>query len=169
VFFVLGFCLFLAFIGALVLAASESLSSHALLITYVSVGLLVALGFYMLLSAAFPKLNYECHLSDRVGVRRGYLRSFTIGAIYSFLHLPCATPSLLAVTGLAVSSGSTFVGVSLLFFYFLGYGAPFLAVGLAFSALVPFFKKINEYRGVIYAMSGVLLMAAGLIILLGII
>jgi cytochrome c-type biogenesis protein len=146
--------------------ASNYLEAHAILITYISVGLLIAMGLYMLLSVIFPKINYECHLPVQLSVKSGYMRSFAIGAVYSFLHSPCSTPSLLAVAGLVMASDGIWVGGSLLFFYFLGYGIPFLLAGLAFGALMPFFKKVSEYRGMLYATSGVLLIAAGFIILL---
>ena len=59
--------------------------------------------------------------------------------------------------------------ILLLFLYFLGYGVPFLIAGLAFGALMPFFKKINEYRSMLYVMSGTLLIGAAITILVRIV
>jgi len=164
--FVLGLGLFLAVISIMVALASQFLVANALLITFVSSGLLIALGLYLILSIKFPKINYECHLPYQSGVKTGYLRSFLIGAIYSFLHTPCVTPILLAIMTLAFSTGNPWHAAGLIFVYFLGYGLPFLIAGATIGALIPLFKKIVKYRNDIYIASGLLLIGAGIVILI---
>ena len=164
-FFVLGLGLFLAIISILVSVASQFLSSNALTITLISSGLLIALGLYLILSIKFPRINYECHLPHHFGVKTGYLRSFLIGAIYSFLHTPCVTPIMLSIMTLALSTGNPWRAGGLMFVYFLGYGLPFIIAGPTFSLIVPLFKKIIRYRNEIYVASGLLLIGAGTIIL----
>ena len=164
-FFVLGLGLFLTIISILVSVASQFLASNALTITFISSGLLIALGLYLILSIKFPRINYECHLPHHFGVKTGYLRSFLIGAIYSFLHTPCVTPIMLSIMTLALSTGNPWRAGGLMFVYFLGYGLPFIIAGTAFGLIVPMFKKIIRYRNEIYVASGLLLIGAGTIIL----
>jgi cytochrome c-type biogenesis protein len=164
--FVLGLGLFLSLIGILVVLASQFLVTNALLITLVSSGLLVTLGLYLILSVKFPKINYECHIPYQSGIKTGYLRSFLIGVIYSFVHTPCVTPILLAIMALALSSGNPWNAGGLMFIYFLGYGLPFLLAGATIGALMPLFKRIVKYRNEIYIASGLLLMGAGITILI---
>ena len=165
IFFVLGLGSFLALVGVLVAIASEYLNRYAWLLTYISCGLLIILGLYMILAIRFPKINYECHLPRQTGIKTGYLRSFLIGAIYSVVHTPCITPILLAIMTLAFNTGSPWSAGGLMFVYFLGYGLPFLIAGIALGALMPYFKKVAEYRDAIYTSSGFLLIGAGIIIL----
>ena len=164
-FFVLGLGSFLALVGILVALASDYLNSYAWLFTFVSCGLLIVLGLYMILAIRFPKINYECHLPSQTGIKTGYLRSFIIGAVYSVVHAPCITPILLAIMTLAFNTGSPWSAGGLMFVYSLGYGLPFLLAGIALGALMPYFKKVAEYRDAIYTASGFLLVGAGIIIL----
>ena len=166
VFLVLGLGFFLAVISIMVALASQFLVANALLITFISSGLLIALGLYLVLSIKFPKINYECHLPYQSGIKTGYLRSFLIGAIYSFLHTPCVTPILLAIMTLAFSTGNPWHAAGLIFVYFIGYGLPFLIAGATIGILLPLFKKIVKYRNDIYIASGLLLIGAGIVILI---
>jgi cytochrome c-type biogenesis protein len=164
-FFVLGLGFFLALVGTLAIISSDYLDAHAVQVTHASVGLLIAIGVYMVLSAFFPKLNFECRLPARAGIKSGYMRSFVVGGLYSIVHSPCITPVLLAIMTLAVRERDAWVTGGLLFAYFMGYGFPFLLGGMALGAVMPLFKKISEYRNMIYASSGVLLIGAAVIIL----
>jgi cytochrome c-type biogenesis protein len=164
-FFVLGLGLFLAIIGVLVALASQFIDTHALLLTLISAGLLILLGIYSILSIKFPRINFECHLPTQNGINTGYLRSFVIGATYSFVHAPCATPILLSIFTLALGTGNPLSSGVLLFVYFLGYGLPFLIAGAAIGLLMPLFKKANTYHDEIYIASGLILIVAGAAIL----
>jgi cytochrome c-type biogenesis protein len=164
--FVLGLGLFLTIISILVALASQFLAANAVLITFISGGLLIALGLYLVLSIKFPKINYECHLQQKTSIKTGYLRSFLIGVIYSFVHTPCITPILLAIMTLAFSTGNPWHAGGLMFVYFLGYGLPFLIAGAAIGAFMPIFKGIIKYHNEIYVVSGLLLIGAGIIILI---
>jgi cytochrome c-type biogenesis protein len=166
IFFVLGLGLFLAIISILVTTASQFLSYNALIITFISSGLLIALGLYLILSIKFPIINYECRLPHQSGIKTGYLRSFLIGAIYSFVHSPCITPIMLSIMTLSLGTGNPWHAGGLMFIYFLGYGLPFLIAGATIGFLIPFFKKIIKYRNEIYIASGLLLIGAGVVILI---
>jgi len=164
-FFVIGLGSFLALLGTVAIISSDYLDAFGPQITYASIGLLIAIGIYMVLSVVFPIINYECRLPAQTGIKSGYFRSFAIGAVYSIVHSPCVTPALLAIMTLAVNSGDAWTSGSLLFVYFIGYGFPFLLGGLFLGVLMPLFKKVNEYRNVLYASSGLLLIGAGIVIL----
>lgn len=165
-FFVLGLGSFLTLILVMASLASGYLDAHAALIYISSCGLLIMLGFYMILAVKFPRINYECHLPSWAGMKAGYLRSFFIGAVYSVVHTPCITPILLAIATLVLNSGNPWNASGLMFVYFIGYGLPFLIAGIALGTLMPFFKKIAEYRDIIYISSGLLLIGSGIITLI---
>jgi cytochrome c-type biogenesis protein len=49
--------------------------------------------------------------------------------------------------------------------YSLGLGLPFLAIGLLFDHMLPWLKKIGRYSAHIYIISGILLIAIGILVL----
>jgi cytochrome c-type biogenesis protein len=49
--------------------------------------------------------------------------------------------------------------------YSLGLGLPFLIMGVAFDFIAPLLRKINRYTGWIYGISGLILIAVGVLIL----
>jgi cytochrome c-type biogenesis protein len=165
-FFVLGLGVFLSLIFSLGAMAGDFLNNYAGALPYISGGLIVLLGLYMLLSLRFPRLNYECHLPPAGGVRAGYFRSFIIGATYSLVHVPCITPVLLAIIMMGISSGNIWQAGGLMAVYFVGYGLPFLLAGAALGAAMPLLKKISQHRDALYTASGLLLIGVGIIILL---
>ena len=56
-------------------------------------------------------------------------------------------------------------GAYLLAMYSMGLGLPFLITGIAFDFLMPFLKNIGKYVNWVYTISGLLLMAIGILIL----
>ena len=54
---------------------------------------------------------------------------------------------------------------SLLAVYSLGLGLPFLVIGVAFDSIRPLLRRINRYSHVIYIISGLLLIAIGVLVL----
>jgi len=66
---------------------------------------------------------------------------------------------------LAATSEAVWHGAYLLAIYSLGLGLPFLMIGAAFDSVTPLLKRISRYSGLIYIISGVLLIAVGILIL----
>ncbi|OGO40161.1 MAG: hypothetical protein A2147_11090 [Chloroflexi bacterium RBG_16_57_8] len=128
-------------------------------------GLLVAFGVIMLASLKVPWLNFERRLRVGHGTRAGFARSFLIGAIFPVAWTPCASWALGSILILASASETAGQGAFLLAMYSLGIGLPFLAVGIAFDFLAPVLKNIARYSTVIYIISGILLIAVGVLIL----
>ena len=77
-------------------------------------------------------------LQNEVRIRRlleaGLLGAPVFGAVFALSWVPCLSPTLAAVLGLAGVGGSTGRAVALAIAYCLGIGLPFLAFGLACAA-----------------------------------
>ena len=65
----------------------------------------------------------------------------------------------------AAVSETAWQGAYLLASYSLGLGLPFLIMGVAFGFIAPLLKNISRYSNWIYIVSGVLLVAVGVLIL----
>lgn len=167
--FVLGFSIVFTAMGAIVGLAGVVINPNSLLVQRVSGSLLVAFGLYMLAAIKIPWLNYERRLSPSLGNTTGYLRSLLTGGVFTLALLPCVTPIAAGVLtiayDLAHSSETVWQGAYLLAVYSMGLGIPFLIIGAAFSSLTPLLKRIRRYSRAVYIISGVLLIAIGILIL----
>ena len=163
--FVAGFTIVFVILGVGAGLAGFAISSHLAVIRQIAGGLLIFLGLFMLASLKIPWLNYEKRLSLSRRNTTGYLRSFSIGAIFSLAWTPCVGPILGGILALAWSSETAWHGAYLLGIYSLGLGIPFLVIGAAFDSVIPLLKRIHRHSTVIYIFSGILLIAVGILIL----
>jgi len=163
--FVIGFSVVFTLFGAGAGLVGFALSSHLALIRQIAGSLLIVFGLCLLVALKVPWLNFERRLAPSQGVTIGYLRSFLTGSIFSVAWTPCIGPILGGILSLALGSETTWHGAYLLATYSLGLGLPFLAVGAAFDSMTPLLKRIHRYSSVIYIVSGVLLIAVGILIL----
>jgi len=165
--FVIGFSLVFIILGAGVGLLGLTLGVNTALARYIAGGLLIAFGIFLLASLKIPWLNYERRLAPSTGTTTGYLRSLLIGAIFSLAWTPCVGPVLGGILTLAWSSETAWQGASLLAVYSLGLGLPFLIIGAAFDSLRPLLRRIHRYSTWSYIISGLLLIAVGILILTG--
>jgi cytochrome c-type biogenesis protein len=164
--FVLGFSIVFIVLGTLAGLTGTIISSHSTIVRWVSGGLMLFFGIFMLLSPWISWLNYEKRLNSAVSTAGGYFRSILLGMIFAVAWTPCVGPILGGILSLALSSASVWQGTTLLAIYSLGAALPFLLLGLVFNSLQSLIKKIARYSKYVYLVSGILLIAVGVLILL---
>lgn len=163
--FVAGFSL--VFVG---LGASAGLIGAVIpasLLFRIAGSVLVLFGVWLLAARRIPWLNYEMRFRGSFGKRSGYLRSIGLGAVFALGWTPCVGPILGGILALASSAETAGQGSYLLLVYSLGLGVPFIAVGLAMGASVPVITWLSRRANVISALSGILLIAVGVMLLTG--
>ena len=163
--FVLGFSLVFTILGASVGLAGFALGANLALTHTIAGSLLIAFGLFLLAALKIPWLNYERRLAPSLGTTAGYLRSLLIGAIFSLAWTPCVGPILGGILTLAWGSETAWSGAYLLATYSLGLGLPFLVIGVAFDSIRPLLRRIQRYSTWSYIVSGLLLIAVGILIL----
>ena len=163
--FVIGFSIVFSLWGAGAGLIGSAFIAYSTVIRQIAGSLLIVFGLFLLAAQWVPWLNFEKRLSPSLGNTSSYLRSFIIGVIFPVAWIPCISWQLTGITTLAASSGTVWRGTYLLVIYSLGLGLPFLIVGAAFDSIIPLLKRIHRYSTAIYIFSGVLLIAAGILIL----
>jgi len=163
--FVIGFSIVFTILGAGVGLVGFAISAHLVIIRQIAGSLLIVFGLFILAALKVPWLNFEKHLAPSQSVTTGYLRSFLTGGIFSLAWTPCVGPILGGILTLALGSETAWQGAYLLAIYSLGLGLPFLIMGIAFDSITPLLKRIRRYSTVIYIISGLLLIATGILIL----
>jgi cytochrome c-type biogenesis protein len=162
--FVAGFAVVFIALGASAGLIGFALRSH-LLTLRIAGGLLITFGLFLLAALKFPWLNYEKQLAPSLGATTGYLRSFFIGVIFSLAWTPCVGGLLFGALALALGSEAPLPGAYLMATFSLGLSLPFLVIGLAFDWVRPLLKHIHRYSTWSYIVSGLLLIAVGILIL----
>jgi cytochrome c-type biogenesis protein len=165
--FVLGFSVVFIVLGAIFGLTGYAVNPDYPLLRKVAGGLLMAFGLFLLAATQVPWLNFEQRLAPALGGRAGYLRSFAIGGAFSLGWSACIGPILGGILTLAATKATAWQGAYLLGVFSLGLGFPFLAVGAAFDSVRPVLRRVQKYSGVIHIISGLLLVAVGILMLSG--
>lgn len=165
-FFVLGFALIFAMLGATASTIGVILHAHVLLLRQLSGVLLIIFGIVMtgLLPLRFVQMERRVH------VERGepaLLRSAFIGMAFSAGWSPCISPMLGSIFTIAAAGSTLAQGVFFLLIYALGLGVPFLLAGLLIDRAAPVVRRINRYTGPIAIAGGAILALTGILILSG--
>ncbi len=95
----------------------------------------------------------------------GFIGTFLVGIAFAAGWTPCIGPILGAILAIAASnSGGVGKGIILLSSYSAGLGVPFFISGLLFHSFLGFFDRFKKYIRIVEVMTGVLLMAAGILL-----
>jgi cytochrome c-type biogenesis protein len=87
-----------------------------------------------------------------------------LGGAFAVCAAPCIGTVLAAVLVLASDTGTAVRGAVLLAAYALGLGAAFLLAGIAFARTMSAFRWLRDRYTIIQAVSGVVLVALGLLL-----
>ena len=162
--FVSGFSLVFVAFGVSLGILGYFLRDHQDIILKVSGTLLIVMGLHLSGVITIPFLEREARVDAPTGSRVGYARSFVVGSTFSAGWSPCIGPTLGAILGLAVSSGTVAEAGVLLLIYSAGLSIPFLAMGLAYNSVKPVYQRIKRYSGVINYVSGAMLIVVGILV-----
>jgi cytochrome c-type biogenesis protein len=162
--FVSGFSLVFVAFGVSLGVLGYFLRDHQEIILKISGTLLIVMGLHLSGVITIPFLERERRVDAPAGSRIGYARSFVVGSTFSAGWSPCIGPTLGAILGLAVSSGTVAEAGVLLLIYSAGLSIPFLAMGLTYNSVKPLYQRIKRYSGVINYVSGAMLIVVGILV-----
>jgi cytochrome c-type biogenesis protein len=162
--FVSGFSLVFVAFGISLGVLGYFLRDHQDTILKISGTLLIVMGLHLSGVITIPLLERERRIDAPSNSRVGYARSFVVGSTFSAGWSPCIGPTLGAILGLALSSGTVAEAGVLLLLYSIGLSVPFLAMGLAYNLVRPLYERVRRYSGVVNAISGTMLIIVGILV-----
>jgi cytochrome c-type biogenesis protein len=163
--FVAGFSFIFVLLGATASMAGSLLSQHLDFIRVAGGVFIILMGIFMMDVIPIPFLQREAklHLKTRPA---GYAGTFVVGLVFGAGWTPCTGPFLGSVLTLAMEANTLSKGMTLLTFYSLGLGIPFILSGIAISAFLSTFGKLKKYLGAVKLVSGLILIIMGVLLIM---
>ena len=162
--FITGFSTVFIIMGASASYVGQLLAQYQNWVMKVGGVLIIILGIHFTGLITLPFLQMEKRLEFRKKPL-GYLGSFFVGIIFAAGWTPCIGPILSTILIYASTSKNLYTGILLLTIYSTGLGIPFFLSSLAFNSFLSTFEKIKRYMRVITLVSGLLLIAIGILML----
>ena len=94
----------------------------------------------------------------------GYIGSFLVGTAFAAGWTPCVGPVLGGILAYASTTESMQEGIVLLTSYSVGLGLPFFLTAFGVDSFLTHFKKMRHYLGGISIVSGMLMVAIGIML-----
>jgi cytochrome c-type biogenesis protein len=161
--FILGFSIVFVALGASASAIGQFLMSRLTVLNRVAGAIIIIFGLHTMGVLRIEWLYQE----KRVQTQRqpaGPLGAMLVGIAFAFGWTPCIGPILAGILAVAAGQDTVGDGVRLLSAYSLGLGVPFLATALAIDRFFAAFAKIRRHYHMIEIVSGLLLVAIGVLI-----
>jgi cytochrome c-type biogenesis protein len=161
--FVLGFTAIFVAEGALFGSFGELLRDHTVTIERIFGALTIVLGLVFLGRIPLLQREFRIHRLPPAGLVGAPL----LGVAFGVGWLPCLTPTLGAVTGLAYSESTAGRGALLMIFYCLGLGVPFLLVAAGVGWVSGALGFVRRHGQAVTQVGGVLLIVIGALLVSG--
>ena len=163
-FFVLGLSTVFLMMGYAASAFGRAFLQYQPMLVTASGIFVILLGLHFLHVFRIPILDREARIEagDKGGTAMG---AYLLGLAFAFGWTPCIGPQLSMILTLAATEparGTTLLGV-----YALGLGIPFLLSAIFIERSIGLMNRLKRHMGVIERISGVLLIAVGVLLLTG--
>lgn len=161
--FVIGFTVVFVALGATVTSIGHFLVSNRVLLQKISgmAMIIFGLNFIGILKLGF--LNGEKRINYKFSQLR-FLTSIVFGVVFGFGWTPCLGAFLGSALLLAGNSKTITQGILALLIYSIGLGIPFILTAVLFDRVKGAIGQIQKHGRVISIISGILLVAAGILV-----
>lgn len=161
--FVLGFGLVFAALGVL-LNTLLSAIAYDVQIWLSRIGgiVIIAFGLFLMGLITIPYLNREHKLKVHTKFKSRYLTSLVFGAAFAAGWTPCVGAVLGAILGLAATQPG--IAFALLLSYSIGFGLPFLLVGLFTTRAATLISRYGTWTSWVNHIFGAILVILGILI-----
>ena len=162
--FALGLISVFVLLGAGAAAAGINVVQDQFLLEKVAGFVLVVFGFVFMGLLPWPERLMGAGLITGARDRNS---SFLLGGAFAVCAAPCIGPVLASILVLAGGSGTVLEGSVLLAAYALGLSVPFVIAAALFTPAMGAFRWLRDHYDVIRIVSGLILVAVGLLLFFG--
>lgn len=164
--FVLGFSAVFAALGAMATTVGHLVREHIALLSKVAGTGIIVLGLHQ--TGVLPiRLLYADKRFHAMPTGAAGARAFLVGSAFAFGWSPCVGPILAVILAFAAAESTVAKGVSLLAIYALGLAFPFLLTAFSVQRFLLFYARFRSHLHKLEVGSGVVMVAAGILIFSG--
>ena len=164
--FILGFSVVFITLGAISTEVGQLLARYKSILAQVAGVVIILFGLHLTGILRINALYTDKRLhSVKGGSTAG--GAFLIGFAFAFGWTPCVGPILAVILGFAAEQDSVLKGIALLTVYSLGLAVPFLLTALLLERFLKFYSRFRAPMHAIEVASGALLIALGILLVLG--
>lgn len=161
--FVVGFSLVFITMGASITSLGKLLITNMDIFRKIGGILIVLFGIHITGLFSIKPLFYEKRLIPFEKLRKN-ISSVFVGMAFAAGWTPCVGPILASILIYAGSMETIGMGILLLSAYSLGLAVPFVLTAYAIGSFSEYFKRISKHLNTISIVSGLLLIAMGVLI-----
>jgi cytochrome c-type biogenesis protein len=163
--FVLGFSVVFIALGAVATGVGQVVNQYHSLLSKIAGVIVIIFGLHLTGILKIKALYADKRLHDVKGGSSA-VGSFAVGFAFAFGWTPCIGPILATILVLAGAQETVWKGVILLAVYSLGLAVPFLLTSLGVDRFLAFYGRFRRHLHTVEVLSGVLLIAIGVLIFL---
>lgn len=165
-FYIVGFSVVFVILGAAAAGIGGILRQYTAIIQRAGGALIIIFGLDFAGILPIRALAFERKLRlPSVVAQLGYLRPLLLGMIFGLAWTPCVGVVLGTILVLAANTGVVGEGALLLLIYSLGISIPFLLISMSLAQAPNYLKLITKNIRVISFVSGLILVALGVMLL----
>jgi cytochrome c-type biogenesis protein len=161
--FILGFSIVFVSLGASASAIGQFLMARLTLLSKVAGAIIIVFGLHTMGLLRIEWLYQEKRVQTTQRPA-GFVGAVLVGIAFAFGWTPCIGPILAGILAVAAAQDTVGDGVRLLSAYSLGLGVPFFATAMAINRFFAAFARIRRHYHKIEVVSGLLLVAIGVLI-----
>ncbi len=162
--FIVGFSVVFIALGAVATSIGQLTRQYYSLLTRIAGAVIIVFGLHLTGIWKIKALYADKRLHEVKGGSSA-AGAFVIGFAFAFGWTPCIGPILAAILALAAAEETVLKGVVLLAIYSAGLAVPFLLTSLGVDRFLAFYGRFRRHLHVVEVVSGVLLIAIGVLIL----
>jgi cytochrome c-type biogenesis protein len=165
--FVIGFSTVFIALGATISAAGFFLGDYTVWISRIGGAMLIGFGLHLMGLLRIPGVerDYLKMKFDKKPI--GHAGAFLVGMGFGAGWTPCIGPILASILTLAATTSSVSQGTTLLAIYSAGLAIPFMVSTLALDRFMKGFQKFKRWLPWVNRISGMLLIALGIVLITG--
>lgn len=162
-FFILGFSIIFVLLGASATLIGRSLAEYQPIIRRVGGIIIVVFGLHLtgVFKIKFLFREKRLHLKRKP---MGLAGSALVGVTFAAGWTPCLSPILSTILLAASVQATVGRGVLLLAAYSAGFAIPFLFTSLVVNSFLVYFGRLKRYLGAVSFLSGLFLIAVGILL-----
>jgi len=164
--FILGFSVVFIALGAVATEVSQMLARYRSTLAQIAGVVIILFGLHLTGVFKIKALYTDARLHQVKGGSTAW-GAFVIGFAFAFGWTPCVGPVLTVILTFAAAQDSITKGVMLLAIYSLGLAVPFLVTALGVERFLKFYSRFRAHMHAIEVASGALLIALGVLLVLG--